>query len=185
MAQKSLRLYTNFIGGIDGNTSKAFIDALKRETNKKNISEIYISMSSEGGMTRYAFTIYSFLKSLKDSGIKIITHNIGMVASAALIIFLVGNERYSNENSTFTIHGTRIQTSEALNAIKLKDMVDIVDLEDITIQELFEQTTKLDKNRFNKMIERDSLVKPALAKELEMIDDIRESPSPIEFQRVV
>lgn len=92
-------------------------------------SEISLCMTSTGGALDHAYYIYGVLDALP---VKLITHNLGSVQSAANMLFLCGDERYAIEGSTFFFHnasftatGGQVMTeafiSERLKAIQYED----------------------------------------------------------------
>lgn len=89
----------NYIGNINEENFmllNKFISTLN-----KDVSTIKINISSFGGSTTTAIAIYNYLKRLPY---KIITNNTGEVSSAALILYLAGQERYAEDNTRFLIH---------------------------------------------------------------------------------
>lgn len=73
------------------------------ELQRAPAQSISILISSPGGDPAQAFYAYEILKA---SPIKIITHNVGSIHSAAVPIFLAGSQRLAVEHSTFLMHKT-------------------------------------------------------------------------------
>lgn len=67
-------------------------------------NHIYLCISSKGGCNFSALTLYNYLHTLP---VKVTSHNIGLVESAANIIFAAASERISSANSRFLIHGSK------------------------------------------------------------------------------
>ncbi len=67
-------------------------------------NHIYLCVSSKGGCNFSALTLYNYLK---NTPVKVTTHNIGLVESAANILFLAAEERIASSNSRFMIHGSK------------------------------------------------------------------------------
>lgn len=72
--------------------------------HKPRPTAIVLCISSEGGAVDAAFYAYEMLRSLP---IGVATHNVGMVASAANILFMAGNLRLATSRSSFMFHDTR------------------------------------------------------------------------------
>lgn len=83
--------------------------AISTETVNKTIQDIvensdpaiYVYINSEGGLEEGGYAIY---EALRLSGKKIITHAVQEVCSAAVIVYLAGDERYSTNYAKFMIH---------------------------------------------------------------------------------
>jgi ATP-dependent protease ClpP protease subunit len=91
--------------------------------------EITICMTSGGGLLEHAYYAYGILDALP---VKIITHNLGSVQSAANMLFLCGDERYATDGATFYFHKTSFEApagqrqteeliTERLKAIQYED----------------------------------------------------------------
>jgi ATP-dependent Clp protease, protease subunit len=70
---------------------------------EKGAQSITLCMSSNGGAPDQAFYVYELLK---GSPIPITTHNVGIVQSAAISIFLAGSTRFAVQHATFLMHRT-------------------------------------------------------------------------------
>lgn len=64
--------------------------------------EIYLAISSNGGIVVEGIAIAALLRSLQ---INVITHNIGLIDSVANVIFAAGKQRFANKTSSFMFHG--------------------------------------------------------------------------------
>jgi ATP-dependent protease ClpP protease subunit len=71
------------------------------EAVRNGYNAITLSISSAGGLLEHAYYAYHTLEALP---VRLITHNIGSVQSAANLLFLCGDERYASEESTFFFH---------------------------------------------------------------------------------
>lgn len=69
-------------------------------------TDITICMASTGGDPEAALYAYNLLQALSKNSVKLATHNIGAVASAAIILFMAGECRYGGVASTFLFHDT-------------------------------------------------------------------------------
>lgn len=92
----------DFLDSINANSAKVFIDHLKSSSMEKtDASCIWLNISSPGGDIDVAIELYNFLKQLDC---RVITNNISVVNSAAIILYLAGSERYCDYTSTFYVH---------------------------------------------------------------------------------
>jgi len=94
------------IGGWDWDTLSRIntIESVSEKLNKIKAlksKQITVTINSEGGLCNDALAIHD---ALRDHPAKIITKAIGVVMSAATIIFLAGDERKMSKNAVFLIH---------------------------------------------------------------------------------
>jgi len=120
--------YIGFNAAFDRKASEQLVSVCG-EAMRNGFSEITLCLSSIGGLLDHAYYAYNILEALP---LKIITHNIGNVQSAANLIFVSGDERYSAPGSTFFFHNTGFDAesgqrmtgpfiSEKLKAIAYED----------------------------------------------------------------
>ena len=91
-----------FSGQINVQSVKEFIESIKR-LNIKNpdSNKLVVYISSPGGDVELAIELYNFIKSMKC---KVTMINMSYVSSAAVIVFLAGDERISLPFSSFYVH---------------------------------------------------------------------------------
>src|SRR5690606_6503343 len=82
-------------------------------------SAIDVEITTDGGEVYLGFAIYS---ALAQSPVIIRTHAKGKVMSAGFIIYLAGDQRYSDEEVTFMIHGVN---SGDINGQEASVIVDV------------------------------------------------------------
>lgn len=107
---------------------------------KQGASELRLHMSSQGGLTTYAFTLYNFLKSLP---VPVTAHNMGIVESMAVLVYLAASTRTAEQRSRFLIHPL-IWTVAAMEIPhrQLREWVASLDNDAQRFIDLFEETTK-------------------------------------------
>jgi len=76
---------------------QALIDAVNG-----GATEIYLAISSGGGLVVEGLSIAAILRSLP---VEVTTHNIGQTDSVANVIFASGKKRVSNSTASFLFHG--------------------------------------------------------------------------------
>ncbi|WP_300939324.1 ATP-dependent Clp protease proteolytic subunit [Bacteroides acidifaciens] len=92
----------DFLDSINTSSAKEFIDKLKGcSMQRPDANCIWINISSPGGDIDVAIELYNFLKQLDCC---VITNNISVVNSAAILLYLAGDERYCDYTSTFYVH---------------------------------------------------------------------------------
>jgi ATP-dependent protease ClpP protease subunit len=102
---------------------------------------LYLMLSSEGGSIEEAFSLYNLMRCLP---VKIITINMGQIASAGNILFLAGEERYCCEHSYFHFHNINwfYDKPQTIHRIQMQDHVQIVDMERELYLRIFKERTK-------------------------------------------
>ena len=96
--------YIIFNGPIDELRVKQAIGEIEGLLRKRDPKTLYMAMSSTGGSVHHALTFYSFLRSLPVS---VITHNIAATDSCAITVYLAGDMRLTNSQTSFAFHPYR------------------------------------------------------------------------------
>src|SRR5438045_1747161 len=89
-------------------------------------TELYLLMSSDGGNVEDAFALFNLMRMLPA---KIITVNMGQIASGANIPFLAGEERWACNHSYFHFHNLSwsYDRPQTVQRIQLADHTQILD----------------------------------------------------------
>lgn len=107
----------DFLDSINTNSAKVFIENLKTCLQQKpDATCLWVNISSPGGDIDVAIELYNFLVQLDCC---IITNNISVVNSAAIILYLVGTERYCDYTSTFYVHSVTKKLRGVFDADRL------------------------------------------------------------------
>lgn len=107
----------DFLDSINTNSAQVFIENLKTcSVQKPDANCIWINISSPGGDIDVAIELYNFLKQLDCF---IITNNISVVNSAAIILYLAGTDRYCDYTSTFYVHSVTKKLRGVFDADRL------------------------------------------------------------------
>jgi Clp protease len=115
--------FIGFNAAFDRKASEQLVSVCG-EAVRNGYSEITLCLMSIGGLLDFAYYAFNILEALP---IKLVTHNIGTVQSAANLIFLCGDERYAAPGCSFLFHntgfeGTGLQITGPLIREKLKAM---------------------------------------------------------------
>ncbi|WP_419930409.1 ATP-dependent Clp protease proteolytic subunit [Candidatus Poriferisodalis sp.] len=92
------------IGPMFADTT-AIVSAIKDNEDAKKIE---MTIDSPGGNVLMANTLYNLLRSRAKVGVEVVTMSGGVVASAAVTLFLAGKVRESNEATMAMIHKPRL-----------------------------------------------------------------------------
>ncbi len=117
-----MKLTYNFIEGINNESINQLIHYILCQ--QKSIDCLKLNISSLGGSVNSAITIYNFLK---NAPFKVITHNLGEVTSAAILMYLAGSERTAEKISKFIIHPIKSYANDDLSYYQLQELVQLID----------------------------------------------------------
>ena len=100
---KSKTYYVFFDGSIDVNSMRALRHQLTALV-EAGVAQVVLVINSGGGQVLETLVTYSFIRALP---IAVATHAQGMVASAATVLFLAGDNRSADANAHFLFHPTQ------------------------------------------------------------------------------
>ena len=72
------------------------------ELVRAKVPTVHLLLDTLGGELHTAVALYNVLRGLP---IKVVTHNVGQVRSAGILLFLAGDERHMCPTSSFVFHG--------------------------------------------------------------------------------
>ena len=104
-------------------------------------SPIDIHVSSYGGSVYEGLMLCDEIEDLIESGIVVRTHAKGKIMSMAVIIYLMGQERYSKQRVTFMAHSLSSGTEGKVFEQKI-DVAEAIRLNNELLDILGEKTTK-------------------------------------------
>jgi ATP-dependent protease ClpP protease subunit len=141
--------------------------------------EIYLSVSSPGGSTQIGLNSYNFLSSLP---IKIITHAVGNVDSAALSLFFAGEKRMATHDTTFNIHRpvVKFNNDDKFNEDSLLERLNILKNEKEKILNLYTLRSQNKNFRFCQLLNEGAVLNTEQAINLNIISDVCELPNPLD-----
>lgn len=113
----------DFIGEINDGNIFALINYTKQIPD---VTKLTINISSTGGSIFSAITIYNYLKNLPY---EIVTHNLGEVSSAAILLYLAGTTRTSEDIAKFMIHPLAIGIHGDLPYNKVNELLKSIDID--------------------------------------------------------
>lgn len=107
--QNLLRCYSVFhwIGNVDEAHYMGFMGELKGSIQENGWpKKVVLHVNNSGGDLDVAGAFYDYVRA---SGLHLVTIASGDVASAAVVLFLSGKERYASQFSSFLIHDPTIE----------------------------------------------------------------------------
>lgn len=126
---------------FDQNIDIASMRALRRQCTalaEAGVAEITLVVHSAGGLVDPTLTTYGFLRALPCT---INTHALGFVASAANVLFLVGERRSANRNCRFLFHPTTAPITGSMSGRQMRDRVVQFDAVANSIAEIYRDRT--------------------------------------------
>lgn len=107
----------NYIGLIDD----AFVATLSAQMQSlsNDVDTLCIVFNSQGGSVSAGVAAYNLLK---GSRFKLITHNLGEVSSAAILPYLAGSVRTTEDHAKFGLHPLEITFQTPMAKPKLEEL---------------------------------------------------------------
>jgi ATP-dependent Clp protease, protease subunit len=94
------RVYVLFKAPVTEASVNELVDALLKIA-RSGVPEVDLLISTTGGEVAEAVTAYYVLRS---QPFRLVTYNVGQVASAGVVLFLAGSERYAAPHASFSFH---------------------------------------------------------------------------------
>ena len=134
----------------------------------ENRQPIKILLYTYGGSVDAAKSFYNIMQISKTP---IYVYNMGVCASAGVLIFLSGHKRYAIKGSTFLIHEGEVglggQTTKVIENLK------VIEKQEKELEEYIISKTNIDKKMYTKNKKKEWWISTE-AKELGLIDDFVE-----------
>lgn len=173
---KVMRLYIIFAADVQKVSIAKLIEVIINAANN-GIPELYIAISSSGGLIQEGLTAASIIKSLS---INVITHNITQTDSAANLIFTAGKERYANSNATFLFHEiTNALNKPATSSQLLEESATISRGTQTYISTISDYTGIVKSEIFNLMHNGESVLNASDALKMNIIHEVKEFSIPL------
>lgn len=133
--------YIGFNAAIDRKASEQLISVCG-EAVRNGYKEVNICLTSVGGLLDFAYYAFNIIEGLP---IKIITYNIGVVQSAANLIFLCGDERYCAPGCSFLFHNTgfEAQPGQQITGPFITEKLKAIDYEERRAASIYSEKTGL------------------------------------------
>lgn len=153
---------------INADSVKAFVEKLVVASEKAPDSNLLtVFISSAGGDIDVAIELYNFIRSL-DCRVKMV--NTSYVNSAAVIVFLAGDERVCLHNSSFYVHSVSKKLNGDYNTTELLREVKEMKTNTDKIAELLAETTKKNKVYWKQMMSKGFIITAKKSVELGLSD---------------
>lgn len=154
-----------------GVTARSVSEQLASNPDAK---KILIRMNSPGGDVFEGNAIYNMLRAVADTDGRDITVQVhGLAASMASVLMLAGSKVVAAENAMIMIHNPwGIAIGDATRMRKRADMLDKVKT---TLLNIYERNSDVDREKLDAMMDAETWMTAAEAKELGFVDEVVES----------
>lgn len=119
-----------------------FISALDR-FHDAGATEIDIAMNSSGGIIGPAEAMAGAMERLHAQGVTFKTYDVGIVASAATLVFLAAQERYSVARGAFVFHAAGLLSTGLVSAEILREQADRIEAYERILRATLKARTRL------------------------------------------
>lgn len=166
-------VYYTLWGGI--NTVEALnVWKTVQVAQHRKLSKLYIYINSGGGNAFDGLAISDMLLRASAEGISVTTEASGIVASAAVPIFAVGQHRMASEGTVFMIHqGKLFKFVAEEGRDDLLAQQKMMELEESRYNRLLEKHSNLSLEQIEKMCAKTTWFTAAQAKEWKLVDEIK------------
>ena len=169
---KNAEIKIDFTGNVNEKNVQTFITEIKSLVEKNpSATELTIYISSPGGNVDIAVELFNFLNLLDC---KIRTVNLSCVNSAAIIIFVAGDERICLPCSSFYVHAITKNLNGNFTAEDLLREVREMSANTDKIATILADVSKKNKSYWKRLMRKGCLLTAQKAKELGLVDDISE-----------
>ena len=132
--------FIGFNAALDRKASEQLVSVCG-EAMRNGYSAITLCITSVGGLLDFAYYAFNILEAMP---LKIVTHNIGTVQSAANLIFLCGDERYSAEGCSFLFHNTGFDgTGQQITGPLIREKLKAIEYEERRASAIYAEKTGL------------------------------------------
>lgn len=175
-APSSNTLYLPIFHDINADLAKVIVDTVNARIANNSLQKLYIPISCGGGSVASALAIYEYLCSLE---VEVITHNVGVVDSAAVLVFLGGSKRYAVKGSSFLLHPIVIQAVVQNPSVNDADVLrETLSRQTVQYAQIVESKTRLNKAEVQKFMKETKAINEVEAKTRGFISEVRALPNP-------
>lgn len=170
----SERAFVSFSGKLNLDSTEALIGAAA-ELCGEGVTELVLCVSCFGGNFDRAVSLYNTLRALP---LKLVTHNVGNVGSAAIVLFLAGEERYACPQTVFFFHPSSVSLEGSFEPQELaRERVELLE-SDAREREIIAQRTRLGAREIRALVNGSRTIGAERALDAGLIDAIRELQIP-------
>ena len=166
--------YIRFMASVNDQTMNSLCSLVDSAITNE-YERIHLMIASTGGGIHAGLDAYNLLK---QSPIEIYTYNMGHVESIAVILFCIGDKRFSCEHARFMIHEGEwcFSLIESLTASKMEKRVEDLKTNQNTIIDILAKTANKSNGFFEEMAKKITYFTPQQAKDYGIVTDMVTEP---------
>jgi ATP-dependent Clp protease protease subunit len=173
-AAKGRVAFVSFSSQLNVKSTEALIEAAANLAGE-GVGRLVLCLSSFGGNFDRGVSLYNTLRALP---LKLVTHNVGNVGSAANVVFLAGEERYVSPQAVFFFHPSSVSLDGSYDPAELaKHRAELLE-SDARERAIIEQRTSLKARQIRALVDGSSTLGAERALEAGIVHGIRELEIP-------
>ena len=139
------------------------------------LKTVKLLLSSQGGDITSGFRIHNYLRGLHERhGLQVVTHNTGLVKSAAIDVYCSGNQRIASPYTIFMVHDSSRELAEGSYALReLQDIAEEDRLDTAASYQIFSSCTTVPLGEVGVMFADETYFDPDQALELGLAHSIQ------------
>ncbi len=130
---------------------------------QQEIKHFAIAISSPGGDVQAAFALYNTLLGLP---VHVTMHNVGMVSSAANVVFVGGDTRVASADASFNFHAPTVTLNGDFDVTGLRQSADDLEKGEQRTRRLLEERTGMSGSRIDSLKQNSETLDAGQAVEL-------------------
>ena len=129
-------------------TVNALVGCMMTNVND-GIDEIVLMMSTPGGSVSAGLSAYNAIRSIPS--LRLVTYNLGAIASIGNVIYQAGNQRISATNARFMLHGVSVSINQTMRLSDLEHRRDDVQSSQDSIINILEARSNYSTQKLSEM----------------------------------
>lgn len=172
------RRYYGYSGAIDDDGVTRLAAAFNLAVNE-GTDEVHLCMSSIGGFVHSGIYLYNHIRGLP---LKVVTYNIGTVASIAVAVFVAAEERYCSPHGVFMIHPTSFAPQAGMTATLLQSTLDGALADDLRTENILRERASIPDDILSARRAKDVHITPQSALDFGLVQGLSEFALPKGYQ---
>lgn len=131
--------------------------------------EVYLCLSSTGGLVADGVYLYNHIRSLP---LDVTVHNMGTVASIATAVYVAGGKRFCSRHGVFMLHPTAMPEQGNMQAETLQSLLSAALAEDQRTENILRERTSIPDVTLNERRFKEVYITPQEAVEFRLCDAV-------------
>lgn len=161
--------YYGFTGLIEPASATRIASAFNAAIND-NTDQIYLCLSSGGGLVADGIYLYNHIRGLPA---EVIIHNTGTVASIATAVYVAADTKYCSQHGMFMIHPTEFQPQANMRAEQLQSFLDAALADDQRTEDILRERASIPDALLTERRFKEVHITPEQALEFGLADAVR------------